>query len=205
MEGTDSPSQITLSAPARMDDPNYQITVYDDKRISFLNNSNDLFIYNKGEIDNYFQELSSNALGSQFSDDGKKLLYWTDHEINAYFVRKWEVQPVRSENEIIQVTKYSDNISNVQWSRDYEHVIYVVNKQAKLIEIDQRDHRNLMDIFNLNSDHTQLTNNNSDGLIYFTDKDSEGIEKLNTIEFPVKTSILEGFFPTQSTTTASQQ
>lgn len=190
-DGTGSPTQITLSSPSHMNNPNYQIIVYDDDRIVFLNNDNDLYIYNKGEKDDYFEELSGNALGSQFSDDGKKLLFWNDHEINAYFVRKWDVQPVRNENEIIPITRYSDAISNVQWSRDYEHVIFNTGKQVKFIETDQRDHRNLMDLFKLNSENVQITNNNSDGLIYFTDTNSDNSTVLNSIEFPEKTTLLQ--------------
>ncbi len=194
-DGTDNPTQITSSAPSHMSDPNYQIIVYDKDRMVFLNPSHDLYVYNQGEDNDYFQELSSNALGSQFSDDGKKLLYWNEHEVSVYFARKWDVQPMRAENEILPITRYSDVISNVQWSRDYEHVIFSTGKLVKFIETDQRDHRNLMDLFKLNSDNRQITNNNSDGLIYFTDTNADGATTLNTIEFPEKTTLLQGFFP----------
>lgn len=205
-DATDSPTQITFSAPSRMEDPNYQIIVYDKDRIVFLNPSHQLYVFNQGEEKDYFEQLSTNALGSQFSDDGKKLLYWNDHEVNVYFARKWDVQPVRAENEILPITRYSDPISNIQWSRDYEHVIFSVGKQVKFIETDQRDHRNLMDLFKLNSDHVQITNNNSDGLIYFTDTNSNGKTTLNTIEFPEKTSILQNFgLGTTTTQTVNKQ
>jgi len=190
-DGTDTPTQITLSAPSDMSNPNYQIIVYDDDWLVFLNPENKLYIYNRGELDDYFQQLSANALGSQFSDDGKKLLFWNDHEISAYFVRKWDVQPVRNENETLPITRFSDSIANVQWSRDYEHVIFSTGKQVKFIEIDQRDHRNLMDLFTLNSNNAQITNNNSDGLIYFIDTDANGTSVLNTIEFPEKTTLMQ--------------
>ena len=123
-DGTDSPLQVTTSAPEKMDDNSYQIIVYDEDRIVFLNKNNTLFIYNKGLDGTYFRELSNDALGSQFSDDGKKLLFWNNHEISTYFVRKWEVQPIRNENELMPITKFSDQIENVQWTRDYEHVLF---------------------------------------------------------------------------------
>ncbi len=206
-DGTDSPAQITLSSPSDMSDPNYQIIVYDEERIVFLNPSQDLYVYNQGKDDDYFQQLSTSALGSQFSDDGKKLLYWNDHEISVYFTRKWDVQPVRSENEILPITRYSDIITNVQWSRDYEHVIFSTGKLVKFIETDQRDHRNLMDLLSLNSENTQITNNNSDGLIYFTDTNSAGVTSLSTIEFPEKTTLLQnlGFGATTPTDTNTGQ
>ncbi|MEI7621034.1 MAG: PEGA domain-containing protein [Candidatus Moraniibacteriota bacterium] len=191
IDGANQAVQITRSAPTNMADPDYQIIVYDDRRIVFLNPSHNLYIFNQGENEDYFQQLSNNTLGSQFSDDGKKLLFWNEHEINVYFARKWDVQPMRSENEVLPITRYSDAINNVQWSRDYEHVIFATGKLVKFIETDQRDHRNLMDLFTLNSDAGQITNNNSDGLIYFTDTASNDTTTLNTIEFPEKTTLLQ--------------
>jgi hypothetical protein len=202
-DGTNDPVQITRKAPADMSDNSYQIIVYDEKRIVFLNNSHDLYVYNEGEKDTYFEELSKDALGSQFSDDGKKLLFWTNNEISTYFVRDWEVQPTRAENEIIPITRYAEQISNVQWSRDYEHVLFTIGKKLKLIELDQRDHRNLMDMITLNSDNSHVINNNGDSLIYYTDIDNQGVTKLYSIEFSTAPGLFEGLFPTTTTTTTT--
>ncbi|HEX8973879.1 MAG TPA: PEGA domain-containing protein [Patescibacteria group bacterium] len=190
LDGTDTPEQITRTAPD-MSDPNYQIIAYDNDRLTLLNPTGDLYVFNHGVKDDYFQQLSNNALGSQFSDDGKKLLYWSDHEVFAYFVRDWDVQPTRSENEIMPVTRFVDPIKNVQWTRDYEHVILTVDNKLKLIELDQRDHRNIMDLISLNSDKASVVNNNSDALIYFTDTDQNGAITLHTIEFPERTTLLQ--------------
>jgi hypothetical protein len=206
-DGTDTPKQITRNAPD-MNDPSYEIIVYDDDRITFLNQSNKLYIYNHGEKADYFQILSQEAQGSQFSDDGKKLLYWSNNEVSAYFIRIWEVQPTRAENEIIPITRLAQPIKDVQWSRDYEHVLFTVDNKLKLTELDQRDHRNTMDMINLNSNNAKVVNNNSDGLIYFTDMDN-GNMTLRTIEFPEKTTLLQNFgfgapTPTQDQTVPQQ-
>jgi len=202
-DGSDTPTQITTSGPADMNDNSYQIIVYDEDRIVFLNKSNSLYIYNKGEKDTYFRQLSNNATGSQFSDDGKKLLFWNDSEISAYFVLDWEVQPVRNENEMMQITKFSDNIGNVQWARDYEHVLFTNNKKVKLIELDNRDNRNMMDILSLNDTSSLLVNNFTDSKLYYTEKDDQGQNSLHAIYFPERTTFLQNFFPSQST--AQQQ
>jgi hypothetical protein len=204
-DGSATPTQITRTSPD-MTDPNYQIIIYDDDRITFLNPSGDLYVYNIGEKDDYFEQLSNSALGSQFSDDGKKLLYWTNHQVAAYFLRDWQVQPVRNENDILPVTQLVDPITNVQWSRDYEHVLLTVDNKLKLIELDQRDHRNIMDIASLNSPNAVVVNNNADGLIYISDFDSGSDNMtLRTIEFPEKTTLLQNFFPTASPTTQTNQ
>jgi hypothetical protein len=195
LDAADEPRQITTSAPDDMDDSSYRITVYDEDRIVLLNRSHDLYIYNKGEEDTYFNKLSDNADGSQFSDDGKKLLFWTDNEISTYFVRKWEVQPARSENETMSITRLSDRIENVQWARDYEHVLFTNGSKIKIIEIDNRDHRNMMDILTLGGSDSSVFNNFTDGKIYFTEKNDQGQASLHSIYFPERTTFLQGIFP----------
>jgi dipeptidyl aminopeptidase/acylaminoacyl peptidase len=199
-DGADTPTQITTSGPEDMSDSSYQIIVYDDDRVVFLNKSNELYIYNRGEVDTYFNKLSNNATGSQFSDDGKKLLFWNNNEISAYFVRKWEVQPVRAENESMSITKFSDTISNVQWTRDYEHVIFTNNNKIKLIEIDNRDHRNMMDVLSLNDNSSLLVNNFTDGKLYYTEKNDQGQNSLHAIYFPERTTFFQSFFPAGTNT-----
>ena len=197
----DSPQQITTSAPDDMSDSSYQIIVYDEDRIVFLNNNNhNLYIFNNGEENNYSNKLSSDALGSQFSDDGKKLLYWTGNEISVYFVRKWEVQPTRTENENMSITRLADSIQNVQWTRDYEHVLFTNDNKIKLIEIDNRDHRNMMDVLSLNDTSSILVNNFTDSKLYYTEKDDQGQNALHAIYFPERTTLLQNLFPSTPAT-----
>lgn len=202
-DATDTPGQITTSAPGDMSDSSYQIIVYDDTRIVFMNKSHKLYIYNRGEEGTYFNKLSDNATGSQFSDDGKKLLYWNDREIYAYFIRKWEVQPVRSENETMSITRFSDPIGNVQWTRDYEHVLFTNNNKIKMIEIDNRDHRNMMDVLSLNDNSSILVNNFTDSKLYYTEKNDQGQNQLHAIYFPERTTFLQGLFPAATSTTVA--
>jgi hypothetical protein len=207
LDASDVPSQITSSAPDDMNDNSYQIIIYDEDRMVFLNKSRELYIYNKGEEDTYFNKLSDNANGSQFSDDGKKLLYWTNDEIFTYFVRKWEVQPLRSENELMSITRLSDEIKNVQWTRDYEHVLFTNNNNLKMIEIDNRDYRNLMDVMSLNDNDSIIVNNFSDGRLYYTEKNDQGQNTLHSVFFPEKTTLLQNLFPatTPAEGTTNQQ
>jgi hypothetical protein len=204
LDASETPVQITSSAPADMNDNSYQIIIYDEDRIVFLNKSHELYIFNKGKEGTYFNKLSDKAGGSQFSDDGKKLLYWTDNEISVYFVRKWEVPPLRSENEIMPVTHLSDPIKNVQWIRDYEHVLFINDNKAKLIEIDNRDHRNTMDVLSLNENNPVLVNNFTDGKLYYTDKNDQGQNVLHSFYFPEYSTLLQGLFPGQQSTDSNQ-
>ena len=203
LDGSDTPQQITTSTPD-MNDDSYQIITYDEVRIVFLNKSHNLYIYNKGAEDTYFNKLSDNAQGAQFSDDGKKLLFWTDTEISVYFVSKWEVQPTRTENELMSKTRLLDPIQNVQWVRDYEHILFTNNNKIKMIEIDNRDHRNMMDVLSLNDNSSLLVNNFTDGKLYYTEKNDQGQNALHAIYFPERTTFLQGFFPSSTSSTTAQ-
>lgn len=182
-------SQVTASPPDDMNDLSYRIIAYDEKRLVIFNESGKLYVYNNGEKEKYFRELSQNASNAHFSDDGKKILYWTNNEINIYFTRDWDVQPQRQENDIKYITRFSEKINNVQWSKDYEHIIFTVGDKIKIIELDHRDNRNLMDIIDLNTDNSNVITDFFENRIYFTDT-NEGQTNLYFIDFPEKAGIL---------------
>lgn len=182
-------AQITTSPPENMDNPDYKIVAYDEKRIAVFNENGKLFIYNKGEKDKYFKKLSDEVSGIQFSDDGKKLLYWNDWEISVYFTADWEVQPQRNENEIKNITRFSQPVKNVQWAKDYEHVLFTIGSEVKVIELDHRNNRSLMDIIRLNTDSAKLADNHSQNKLFFIDEE-ETSRGLYSIDFPEKNGIL---------------
>lgn len=189
LDGKSEKIQITTGFPEFPSAPIDQLIVYDDSRIAFINKNKELFIYNKGNRDNYFKKLGANIEGIQFSDDGKKLLFWTANEISAYFLRDWEVQPRRSENESANITRYGENLKNVQWFKDYEHVIFTVSNQIKIIELDPRDHRDSVDILETSLKDNFTIYNHSESKLFFIDKKDEA-PALYSINFPEKNNIL---------------
>ena len=187
--GTDEPKQMSTNSPDKMSDPSYQITIYDENKITFLNKSGDLYVQNLGGSKDYFKNLASGIVESQFSDDGKKLLYFSNSEISVYFTKDWEVQPWRSENDQKGVIRFSEKIDNVQWEKDYEHVVFSVGDKMKIAEIDSRSQNNTQDVASLSNDNSKIVSDFSDSKVYFTDADN-GISKLYSIDFPEKTGIL---------------
>ena len=189
LDGQAQPVQITNSFPDNAEEKITGLVVYDDSRIAILDSNHDLYIFNQGEHGNYFRKLSDGILETHFSDDGKKLLFWSDNEISVYYIRDEISQPERAENTMENITRYSTPVQNVQWFYDYEHIIFTVGRFAKIIELDPRDHRNCMDILNTTLENPFLIYNSFLGNIFFTDvKDSS--TDLNSIIFPEKTSIL---------------
>lgn len=182
-------SRVTASSPEGSNGRDFRIIAYDEKRVAIFNSTDGLFIYNEGELETYFRKLFPGINGLQFSDDGKKLLFWNDFEIASYYVREWDVQPQRQENEIQQITRFSQKIRNVQWSKDYEHIIFTVGNEIKLIELDHRDHKNLANLAKLSTDNPRVMADFSDNKIYFTDKITNQ-SNLFSINFPEPSGIL---------------
>jgi hypothetical protein len=192
-EGSGLPEQITTSSPTDMSDPLYKVIAYDKKRIALVNyDLGKLFLWNEGEKSEYFRELSDDVTGIQFSDDGKKLLFWNDREILVYFTRNWDVQPTRLENETQSIVRFSQELGNVQWAKDYEHVIFSVGKSIKISELDHRDYRNIMDIAPLVSNEVNIVCDSSSDKLYFTDKNNgeDSNFDLFSLDFPEKEGIL---------------
>lgn len=188
LDGQSGKEQVTSAFPDSSKNISRMI-IYDDQRIAFISDNKDLYIYNEGEHNSYFKLLGSSVEGVHFSDDGKKILFWSNNEISVYFLRDWNVQPTRAEDELTNVTRYSETITNVQWFKDYEHVIFNAGKYTKLIELDGRDHRNCMDVFNTKIDQPFLRYSNSLEILFYTDQEGEK-PILRSIIFPEPTPIL---------------
>ncbi len=188
LDGRSGKDQVTSYFPGSSGTVEKMI-VYDESRIGLIDTAKNLYIYNKGEKDTYFRKLGSSIEGMYFSDDGKKVLFWSDYEISAYFTRAWEVQPIREENDLNEITRYSEAVKNVQWFKDYEHAIFSTGRWTKIIELDGRDHRNCADLINVNTETPYIRYDNSLEKLYFTDV-QEGKTIIQSIDFPEPVPLL---------------
>jgi hypothetical protein len=190
LDGQSEKTQITQNFPGTNNSESEMFVVYDDARIAFLNKEGDLVIFNDGASGKFFNKLAENVVGFQFSDDGKKLLYWTKNEISVHFLRDWGVQPFRSENETANITRYAGEIRNIQWfNADYEHIIFSIDSKIKIIELDPRDQRNCADLQETTKSNPFLIYNNTLEKLIFIDE-NELSDNLFSIDFPEKTTIL---------------
>ena len=157
-----------------------ELTVYDQYRIALRDKNGSLFFYNqekeKGELS--AEKISDNVLGVQFSDDGKKLLYWTPSEIWYLMLRDWKVQPLRKKGEKKLITRFSQPVKNVQWMDNYENIIFSVNNTIRSAEADWRDQVNIVTLLttkNKMEKRDVLYNKNNQMLFYkFGDKKTLG-------------------------------
>ncbi len=189
LDGKSDKIQITNSLPDGLENEITKLIIYDRDRMVFLDQKKNLFIFNQGEHSVYFRKIGENISDMRFSDDGKKLLFWTDNEISVYFVRDWTVQPFRNENETKNITRYIEKIKNVQWWSDYEHIIFNVGNYSKIIELDSRDHRNCMDLIQTESQSPFLVYDAYLEKLFFTDR-TENQWGFYSIDFPEKTTLL---------------
>ncbi len=163
---------ISLEPIQTAPDSRYDLTVYDEDRIAIRDRkTGELFIHNIGEKD-HFERKEAGVRGIQFSNDGKKLLYFTDREIFVYFLRKWDTQPTRREGETLQIARFSEPIRFVQWAEDYEHVLFSLNTEIKTIELDGRDRRIAETAMTLHKEPQQFFANFSSNGIFLIEQDS---------------------------------
>ncbi len=190
LNGETGKTQITFDSPKKTDSLNEKLIVYDELRIAFLDKNKNLYLLNKGEHKEYLEKIDDNIEGVQFSDDGKKLLFWKENEISVFFLRDWNVQPLRVENETKNITRYSEKISNVQWFKDYEHVIFSVGPFVKIIELDNRDRRICQDILTTESLEPKIVYNHYLEKMFFSDWLDESRGSFFSINIPEETNLL---------------
>ena len=183
-----NPIQLTTTV-VDLTDSSYTIIAYDAERITLFNRRGTLYIFNGGDRETYFEKISDGVRGASFSDDGKKMTYWTDNELYAYFTHDWDTQPMRAENERMLLTRFTQTLSDVQWTKDFEHILFTVGRDIKVIELDHRDHRNVMTLSSLHRDTGNVVSDFDDGKIYFLYTIDERTT-LFSITFPEK----EGLF-----------
>ncbi len=162
---------------------NFKIITYDKKRIALLTKNGELYLYNKladRSEETVIKKVSDNRIvGLHFSNDGKKMVFWNDNEIFVYFVNKWETQPVREQGKTISLIRFSQKISNVQWTKDYEHILFTVGNKIKIIELDHRSQRNIYDILILHQDTNKMVYRSKNDSIFYIDTSHENSNQTN--------------------------
>ena len=186
-----SEKQITLEAISfSRESRQSRLIVYDENRQVVISESGEFFVHNNG-LTETLKKIGDDVLGAQFSDDGKKLLYWSNNEIEVLYLRAWDVQPRRSESEIQQIIRFSTPIKNVFWYRDYEHIFFSTQNKLKIAELDPRDHRSVFDIWEYNSENFTSSYDSVNGIFYFLDE-IDGKRKFFYLDIPLQTGFFGG-------------
>ncbi len=163
--------QVTTSPITINGESEYFVVMYDDSRISLLETKTGTFwLYNK-ENSGEMSKVATSIRGTQFSDDGKKLLYYSDSDISVVYLRDWEVQPIRLMGTHQQIIRLAGQLSQVQWTKDYEHIFYTNGNQIQYAELDNRDYRNIGNFLTLKESPLQLFSRFEEDRVYVISKD----------------------------------
>ncbi len=139
--------QITANNPGITENNFLELTVFDQYRIAIIDQAKNLYLLNveKEKQEKSYALLKKGVEAVQFSNDGEKILFWTNNEIFASILREWEVQPTRQKGDEIFLTRFSAPIKNVQWLENYENVLFSNQNKVKVAELDNRDRVNVVD------------------------------------------------------------
>lgn len=99
------------------------------------------------------------------SPDGQKALWFNEHEIWIKWLSDSDYQPYRKKNNVELITRFANDIKDVQWYRDSSHVLANVSGILKFIEIDTRGGINSYDVAIVNDEF--LYDSESDSIYKF--------------------------------------
>ena len=93
------------------------------------------------------------------------------------------MQPKRDQDSVWQIGRFADDISFVQWTKDYEHILYVKGAQVFVTELDNRDRRNISELIRFERPPIQVLSRVNRNQIFFI-KDTGDSSELLSIDFP---------------------
>lgn len=182
-----TPSPVTVKAESL-----YSLITYDKDRLIILDTTDGtLVVFNKKFTDNPLKKIGSGVKEVQYSDDGKKILFSTDNEIFVYFNQDWETQPIRAIDTTMQIARFSTPIRNVQWTKDYEHILFSLGNSIKMAELDNRDRRDLSDILTLETLPLQILSRFGEDSMYIVKEkvSDEGANSVVSVHLTPVTSL----------------
>lgn len=140
--------------------------------VAVLNKNGQLYLFNPDK--RIFEKLAENIKNAELSPDNKKLLYFTDSEIFVIYLEKILIQPYKKSGQKELVTRFSEKINSAIWyPEDNEHIIFIVGDTIKIIELDDRDKRNVVDVVKMKTfsaslwDKPQIAYNTKERKLYF--------------------------------------
>jgi hypothetical protein len=156
--------QMSLSPLPEAD---YQIIVSSNQKVAVLDDQGKLYLFNQEE--KIFEFLAENIQGAQFSNDCKKLLYFTPTEIWVYYLEDILDQPEKKAGEKELITRLSQEIKQAIWYPETnQHIIFSVGQLLKITELDGRDIRNTIDF--LEGNVSQIAYDKKTERLYFVEE-----------------------------------
>lgn len=141
---------------------NYRIIAHDNQ-FMVISQSNDLYLFNKNSA--IFEKIADRVNDAIFSSDGKKIIYWNNNEIWIMYLEDILIQPYKKAGDKELITRHSQKISQVIFYPNNEYLAYAIGDQIKIIELDSRDRRNVIEF--LNAKNPQIYFSYQDSYFYY--------------------------------------
>ncbi len=121
----------------------YDILVSNNGRILALSGSENLYLLNKDS--GVFELTSAGVKEAAFSSDNKKILIRSANELWIFYLEDILIQPYKKMGDKELLTRYAQPINQAVFYPNNEYVALVIGDQIKIIELDGRDTRNIVD------------------------------------------------------------
>jgi hypothetical protein len=145
-------------------DEEYEIIASPNERIAVLSETGKLYLLDQEERS--FELIGQNVKGVQFAKDNKKLLYFTSSEIWVCYLENITNQVSKKIGQKELITRLSQEIKQAIWhSKTNQHIIFLVGQDVKIVELDGREERNIVDV--LKTDSSQIFYQSEENKVYF--------------------------------------
>jgi len=118
----------------------YRVFASSNEQIALLDEEGQLCLLNPKTKE--FDSINQNVQGLEFSNNNRRLLYYTSSEI-------W-IHHLGGSDEIAEskelVTRLSQEIKQAIWYKTNEHIIFSIEGNIKIVELDSRGDRNIISI-----------------------------------------------------------
>jgi len=141
---------------------NYRIIAHDNQ-FMVIGQNNDLYLFNRNSA--LFEKIASQITNAIFSGDGKKIIYWNNNEVWIVYLEDILIQPYKKAGDKELITRHSQKISQVIFHPNNEYLAYVIGDQIKIIELDGRDRRNVIEF--ITAKNPQIYLSYQDGYFYY--------------------------------------
>jgi len=141
---------------------NYRIIAHNNQ-FMVLGQNGDLYLLNQAS--SIFEKIASQINGAVFSGDGKKIIYWNNNEIWINYLQDILIQPYKKVGDKELITRHSQKISQVIFYPNNEYLTCVVGDQIKIIELDGRDQRNVIEF--ISAKNPQIYFSYQDSYFYY--------------------------------------
>ncbi|MFH1509692.1 MAG: PEGA domain-containing protein [Candidatus Nealsonbacteria bacterium] len=157
-----NPEETPLSL-TEIESPN-QIKEYTYNNYTFEKNGEILSV--KSPNSESFEKIADSVKEIRISQDHKKLLYFTEHEISIFFLSD-SIVPKKNEGETMILLRLSNSINDCWWIKS-DHIIFSTDNNIKITEIDNRDILNIINIIKTKNPEI-LWNENEKKLYYLSE------------------------------------